>query len=91
MIIMVNKDKKDEKSIVISVTKHIYVPKHEIVSKDEVAKVVKRANATIEQFPSILVSDPVVREINAKPGDLIKITRKSETAGVTEYYRFVVS
>jgi len=73
-----------------NVMEHVYVPKHEIVSPDEVENVLRKYNATPEQFPYILASDPVVKAIKAKPGDLIKITRKSETAGETLYYRFVV-
>lgn len=49
-----------------------------------------RYNARPEQLPYILATDPAAKEINAKPGDFIKITRNSETAGQTIYYRFVV-
>jgi DNA-directed RNA polymerase subunit H len=72
------------------VTDHIYVPKHEILSKEEAKKIIRRYNATLEQLPYILSTDPVVVEIGAKPGDIIKITRKSETAGEAVYYRLVV-
>ncbi|MEM2634488.1 MAG: DNA-directed RNA polymerase subunit H, partial [Nitrososphaerales archaeon] len=53
-------------------------------------QVLKKYNAKPEQFPYILDTDPVVRELGAKPGDLIKIIRKSQTAGETVYYRYVV-
>lgn len=72
------------------VTDHIYVPKHEILSEEEAREVLKRYNVRPEQLPYILSSDPVVQEIGAKPGDIIKITRKSETAGISVYYRLVV-
>ena len=37
----------------------------------------------------ILGSDPVIKKIEAKPGDVLRITRKSQTAGETVYYRLV--
>lgn len=72
------------------VTDHIYVPKHEVLSEKEAREVLKKYNVKPEQLPYILSSDPVVQEIGAKPGDIIKITRKSETAGISVYYRLVV-
>jgi DNA-directed RNA polymerase subunit H len=69
---------------------HRDVPKHEIVPKDEVEGILKRYNATYEQMPYILTTDPVIVELQAKPGDLIKITRESRTAGTSVYYRLVV-
>ncbi len=72
------------------VSTHFLVPKHELLSKEEAAEVAKKYNASLSQFPYILSSDPMVKEIGAKPGDLIRITRRSETAGSTVYYRYVV-
>jgi len=44
----------------------------------------------LKQFPKILKSDPVIKSLNAKPGDLIKITRKSNVTGESTYYRIVI-
>jgi DNA-directed RNA polymerase subunit H len=52
--------------------------------------VLASSNATAAQFPYILSTDPVAKEIGARPGDLIRVTRKSETAGSSTYYRYVV-
>jgi DNA-directed RNA polymerase subunit H len=72
------------------VLEHLYVPKHEVLSKDEFESVVKQYHALPEEFPYILATDPVARAIGAKPGDMVKIFRRSETAGSSSYYRYVV-
>jgi len=69
---------------------HILVPKHEILGEKEVEELLKFLGVSKEQLPKIKASDPIVKEIGAKPGDVIKITRKSLTAGVSIYYRLVV-
>ena len=71
-------------------SQHVLVPKHEVLSPEEAKQVLEKYRVKPEQLPYILASDPVVRELGAKPGDIIKITRPSPTAGVTVYYRYVV-
>ena len=46
-------------------------------------------NITEDQLPKILLNDPVVKAIEAKEGDILKITTKSETAGIFVKYRIV--
>ena len=41
-------------------------------------------------MPQIESGDPAVKAIGAKPGDILKITRKSTTAGEHITYRYVV-
>ena len=43
-----------------------------------------------DQLPRILATDPAVISTGAKPGQIIKITRKSPTAKYATAYRLVV-
>jgi DNA-directed RNA polymerase subunit H len=72
------------------VVDHELVPKHEILPEEEKKEILAKYNANEEQFPFLFSTDPVVREIGAKPGDMVKITRVSDTAGESFYYRYVV-
>ncbi|RAP48053.1 MAG: DNA-directed RNA polymerase subunit H [Methanosphaera sp. rholeuAM74] len=71
------------------ILQHDLVPEHVILSDEEAQEVLDDLNINIEQLPKILPSDPVVKVIGAKVGDVLKITRKSETAGVFVAYRSV--
>jgi DNA-directed RNA polymerase subunit H (RpoH/RPB5) len=42
------------------------------------------------QLPSILESDAMARYIGARPGDVVRIERKSPTAGETVFYRHCI-
>lgn len=74
----------------VDILKHMYVPQHVILSPEEAKIILEKYHAKPDQLPKIRVTDPVVRAIGAKPGDILKIIRSSETAGVSEYYRLVV-
>jgi len=74
----------------ILVPDHVYVPKHEIISKKEAEEVLKKYNCKPTELPLIFVTDPAILGLGVKPGDMIKISRKSPTAGESLYYRYVV-
>lgn len=74
----------------ILVPDHVYVPKHEIISKKEAEEVLKKFNCKPTEMPLIFSNDPAIIGLGVKPGDMIKITRKSPTAGESTYYRYVV-
>jgi DNA-directed RNA polymerase subunit H len=78
------------KKIPVLVPNHVYVPKHEILNITDAQKVLKTYNCNPTDLPFIFVSDPAIVGLGVKPGDMIKITRKSGTAGVSIYYRYVV-
>lgn len=74
----------------IDISNHIYVPKHEIISKQEAEQVLQKFNCKPTELPLIFENDPAIIKLGVKPGDLVKITRKSATAGESLYYRYVV-
>ena len=78
------------KRIPVLVPDHVYVPKHEIINKKEAEDVLKQFNCKPTELPLIFVTDPAIMGLGVKPGDMIKITRKSATAGESIYYRYVV-
>ena len=69
---------------------HDLVPLHIIVSDDEKKELFDKYNITPDQLPKILDSDPVSISIGAKPGQIVKIVRKSHTAKEAVAYRFVI-
>ena len=73
-----------------SILEHFLVPKHRILSPEEARKVLEKYRIQPHQLPYILTSDPVVKALGAKPGDIIEIIRESPTAGKAVYYRIVV-
>ena len=78
------------KKNIILVPSHSYVPKHEIITKKEALEVLEKYHCNPAGLPLIFVSDPAIMALGVKPGDMIKITRKSPTAGTSLYYRYVV-
>jgi DNA-directed RNA polymerase subunit H len=75
---------------IVKISDHVYQPKHEILPKDQSEEILKKYNAKTSQIPYILVSDKGIEDLDVRPGDIIKITRKSTTAGESVYYRYVV-
>jgi len=70
----------------IDILHHTLVPKHTILSEQEKQEIINKYQIKkLSQFPRILKSDPIIKLIGAKPGDLIKIEREN-----SDYYRVVV-
>jgi len=82
--------KSQSASYSFDIFKHELVPKHEIVPIDEAVEILKRLGVKPEDLPWIRASDPAVRAIGGKPGDIIRVIRKSPTAGEVVVYRYVI-
>ncbi|MCK4476488.1 MAG: DNA-directed RNA polymerase subunit H [Methanophagales archaeon] len=74
----------------ITILEHELVPKHEIIGEGEIKELLNKYIIKKEQLPKIKSSDPVIKEIKAEVGDVVKITRKSRTAGKFLSYRLVI-
>lgn len=73
-----------------NIFEHVLVPKHEIVGQEEREKVLNEYRVQPYQLPRLKASDPAAKAIDAKPGDIVKIMRDSQTAGKYVSYRYVV-
>jgi len=69
---------------------HAMVPKHEIMTQEEKQKLLDGYRVKPYQLPRIKASDPAAKAIGARPGDIIRIIRDSQTAGKYTAYRYVV-
>ena len=78
------------RKVIILAPDHIDVPKHEIMTRNEAEGVLEKYHCKATDLPLIFVNDPAIVGLGVKPGDMIKITRKSATAGESSYYRYVV-
>jgi len=77
------------------VTDHFMVPEHVVLDPKEAESVLKQYKITRDQLPKIKQSDPCLRALEAKgdntdPGRIVKIRRKSDTAGEVIAYRVII-
>jgi DNA-directed RNA polymerase subunit H len=69
--------------------KHKLVSPAEILTEEERERILKFYHSEPFQFPWIKASDPVSIILGARPGDILKISAYSETAGTYVSYRYV--
>ncbi len=74
----------------IDINEHELVPEHELLGDDEVEELLDQYDISEDQLPNMKRKDVMAKRLDAEPGDVVKITRDSETAGTATYYRLVV-
>ena len=84
------KKRKSKPTESLDVSNHILVPKHEKCSETEKKAVLKKYDIDIKDLPKISINDAAIVDMNLGPGDVVKITRESPTAGETIFYRVVI-
>ncbi len=75
----------------IDVSKHVLVPKHVKLNEKEKKDLFEQYVADLRDLPRVYKDDPAIQGLDVKEGDIIKIFRKSPTAGEAIFYRRVVS
>ena len=73
----------------VNIFEHRLVPKFRILTEEEKKQILERFKTTEDKLPKILESDPVVKKLGAKVGDVLEIKRSSEVSGESVYYRIV--
>ena len=80
----------ESRGIAKSLVEHKWAPKHRKLEDKETEELLKQKGITKWQLPKIVESDPMVMLVGGRPGDVLEITRASETAGTAKYYRVVI-
>ena len=77
-----------EKELRFNITKHELVPTHRLLKANEKENLLSRYK--LKHLPVILTSDPVCRYYGCLSGDILEITRQSETCDLYTLFRLVV-
>lgn len=82
----------DIKQLQFNISRHVLVPKHEVVDNEDDVKVIMDRLMLKSKFqlPILLKSDAMARYLGLKNGDVVKISRVSPTAGEYIIYRCCV-
>jgi len=76
-----------EEELLLNITKHVLMPTHQVLTADEKKSFLQRARLTEYQLARIQLHDPVARYYGLKRGDLVRIIRRSDTAGKYATFR----
>lgn len=77
-----------EDELVMNITRHKLMPKHTLLTAQEKEQFLVQSGVKETQLPRILPTDPMAKYLGARRGDVIRIVRRSETAGKSIMYRF---
>ena len=73
------------------IMEHILVPEHLKLNEKEKKELFDNYKVSLKELPNIPKKDPAIAHLNVKEGDIIKVIRKSQTAGESIFYRGVVN
>ncbi|KAF2160607.1 hypothetical protein M409DRAFT_28994 [Zasmidium cellare ATCC 36951] len=79
-----------EEDLLVNISRHELVPKHILLSQEEKRGLLERYRLKETQLPRIRVDDPMAKYLGLRRSQVVKIIRKSETAGRYASYRWAI-
>lgn len=79
-----------EEDLLVNISRHELVPKHILLSPEEKQGLLQRYRLKETQLPRIKLDDPMAKYLGLRRGNVVKIIRKSETAGRYASYRWAL-
>ncbi|KAJ4720311.1 putative DNA-directed RNA polymerase II [Melia azedarach] len=76
--------------LLVNITKHILVPKHEILTVEDKQKLLKKYKVEEKQLPQMLRTDALARYYGLEKGQVLKLTYMDGIAKSLETYRCVL-
>ena len=74
-------------NFLLNVSRHQFVPKHRILSKQEALDFLAKFNINLKNIPTIKRDDPQAKYIGLRPKQICEITAENITSGITTRYR----